>query len=246
MVTVRPLADTDLAAMREEMSAGKPVTVWFTPTAVGVPAGGSAKVTAIGEPAEGEFIEVRPTGSRDTMPCSPNELTRVRPPRKRAPAAAASPTPTVASPTAAAPSTPAAPAPPGPATAPPRRAASPAAAGPAPTTRGRAVTEAEDPPAPSARKGAPRRRPAAEVTVTLAASAEGDWSVEVLVGKKRLVRSLPVQPSEVAKAARSLPAPVTEAIEASLAAARDRQAERVQQLRAELEAAQQALRDLSG
>jgi len=50
----------------------------------------------------------------------------------------------------------------------------------------------------------------------------------------------------VAKAARSLPSPVTEAIEASLAAARKRQTDRVEQLRAELEAAQLALRELDG
>jgi len=84
------------------------------------------------------------------------------------------------------------------------------------------------------------------VTVTLFASAEGEWTVEVTVGKKRLVRSLPVQAAEVAKAARSLPSPVTEAIEASLAAARKRQTDRVEQLRAELEAAQLALRELDG
>jgi hypothetical protein len=82
--------------------------------------------------------------------------------------------------------------------------------------------------------------------VVLLASAEGEWTVEVTVGRKRVVRSLPVQPANVARAARSLPAPVTEAIEASLAAARERQTERVEQLRAELEAAQLALRELGG
>jgi hypothetical protein len=55
-----------------------------------------------------------------------------------------------------------------------------------------------------------------------------------------------VQPADVAKAARSLPPAVAEAIESSLEAARLRQQERVERLRAELEAAQRALRDLSG
>jgi hypothetical protein len=80
----------------------------------------------------------------------------------------------------------------------------------------------------------------------LFASAEGEWTVEVTVGKKRVVRPVPVQPTEVAKAARLLPAPVTEAIETSLAVARQRQLERVERLRAELEAAQRALRELNG
>uniref|UniRef100_UPI002027A5B3 DUF6319 family protein n=1 Tax=Pseudonocardia lacus TaxID=2835865 RepID=UPI002027A5B3 len=88
-------------------------------------------------------------------------------------------------------------------------------------------------------------RPPAGVTVTLAATPEGEWSVEVVVGKKRTVRPTPVSPGEVAKAARALPPVVTEAIESSLEAARARQLDRVERLRAELEAAQQALRDLS-
>src|SRR5207249_7144010 len=83
MVAVRSLSESDVAAIREELAAGKPVTVWFTPTAVGVPVGGSAKVVSVGEVAEGEFIQVRPAGSRDMMFCSPSELTRSRPPRKR-------------------------------------------------------------------------------------------------------------------------------------------------------------------
>jgi hypothetical protein len=70
--------------------------------------------------------------------------------------------------------------------------------------------------------------------------------VEVVTGRKRTVRPTPVQPAEVAKAARSLPPAVAEAIESSLAAARQRQVERVERLRAELDAAQRALQDLSG
>jgi hypothetical protein len=68
----------------------------------------------------------------------------------------------------------------------------------------------------------------------------------VVVGKKRSVRPTPVPAADVAKAARALPAEVAEAIESSLEAARHRQVERVQRLRAELEAAQRALQDLSG
>jgi hypothetical protein len=235
MVAVRSLSESDVAAIREQLSAGKQSTVWFTPIAVGVPVGGSARVVSVGEVDEGEFIQVRPAGSRDMMFCSPSELTRARPPRKRKPAPEAREP--VAEPVAVSK--------PAPEKSAPRSAAPPAT--PAAIVESSSpATEVDTPPAPTARKSAERRPPSAEVTVTLFASAEGEWTVEVTVGKKRVVRSVPVQPAEVAKAARSLPAPVTEAIEASLAAARKRQTERVEQLRAELEAAQQALRELSG
>lgn len=231
MVAVRSLSESDVAEIRDELSAGKPSTVWFTPVAVGVPVGGSAKVAAVGEVAEGEYIQVRPAGSRDLMFCSPSELTRARPPRRRK-------------------SEPAAPEP-APAPEPAQQEPAPGSVGPssAPATRPetrRRAAEVSPPPSPTVRRSTDRRPPSAEVAVMLVASAQGEWTVEVTVGKKRVVRSLPVQPAEVAKAARSLPAPVTEAIEASLAAARKRQTERVEQLRAELEAAQQALRELSG
>jgi hypothetical protein len=42
------LTEQDVVAVRGEAAAGRPVTVWFTAAAVGVPAGGSAKVVAAG------------------------------------------------------------------------------------------------------------------------------------------------------------------------------------------------------
>src|ERR671914_956527 len=83
-----PLSEPDLVAARAQLAEGRPFPVWFTAAAVGVPVGGSAKIVSIGEPAEGDFVEVRPTGSKDTVFCSPNELTRTRPPRRRAQKAA--------------------------------------------------------------------------------------------------------------------------------------------------------------
>ena len=67
-----------------------------------------------------------------------------------------------------------------------------------------------------------------------------------MTGRKRAVRPTPVQPADIAQAARALPAAVTEAIQASLDAARQRQLERVEELRVELEVAQRALEELSG
>jgi hypothetical protein len=224
MTAPDPLSEQDLAAARAELSAGKPVTVWFTPAAVGVPVGGSAKLVAIDDTAEGDFIQVRPAGSRDTMFCSPGELTRTRPPRKRA-RSAPEPEPEPA----------------------PRPKP---AARPEPVQRAVATPP---PPSPPVEKSPDRRRVGggraprpAEVTVTLNASPDGEWTVEVMTGKKRTVRATPVQAGDVAKAARALPSEVAEAIESSLEAARLRQIERVERLRAELDAAQRALQELSG
>jgi hypothetical protein len=270
MVAVRSLSESDVVAIRKELSAGKQSTVWFTPTAVGVAVGRSAKVVSVGDEAEGEFIQVKPAGSRDTMFCSPTELTRDRPPRGRKPqpvaakpvapakavatanaGVAAMPVATAQAGLAAKPAATAAAAKRAPANSTPGSATSPVTpaprADPAPVVESNPATEADVAPAPArgADRNTDRRRASAEVTVTLLGSAEGEWTVEVTVGKKRAVRPVPVQPTEVAKAARSLPAPVKEAIEASLTTARQRQVERVEQLRAELEAAQQALREFS-
>jgi Family of unknown function (DUF6319) len=242
MVAANPLSEQDLAEARQELAAGRPLTVWFTPAAVGVPANGSAKVISIDEVAEGDFIQVKPAGSRDTMFCSPSELTRTRPARKKVqrPAERA-PEPIVPSEEAPrasvptpekprslpAPDRPPAPSPPAPETASPSPAPAPGRSPDRPRSTG------------SRSAGRP-----AEVTVTLNATAEGEWTVEVMIGKKRTVRPTPVQPGDVAKAARALPSAVAEAIDASLEAARQRQLERVERLSAELEAAQRALHEL--
>jgi hypothetical protein len=239
MDTPTPLSEQDLAAARTELAEGKPFPVWFTAAAVGVPVGGSAKIVSIGEPAEGDFVEVRPTGTKDTVFCSPNELTRTRPPRRRAKQhAPPEPSPQPAR-QAVVPTPPAR----------PERPVRPSSEAPASGSSRNGSTPDDTAPAAPERKPARARSGAArpvEVTVTLNSTADGEWTVEVLTGRKRTVRPTPVQPAEVAKAARVLPAAVAEAIESSLAAARQRQIERVERLRAELDAAQRALQDLSG
>jgi hypothetical protein len=242
----QPLSEHDLAAARTELAAGRPVPVWFTKAAVGVPAGGSAKVVSIEEAGEGDFIQVKPAGTRDTMFCSPNELTRIRPPRKRAQQApqhpALQPSPQVQEPTwEPAPEQIVRP------ESPPRSPArDPEKAAPARVQASEVkVPEVRATGRPRSAGGRQAPRPA-EVTLTLSSSSEGEWTVEVMVGKKRAVRPTVVQPADVATAARALPRAVVEAIESSLEAARLRQIERVERLRAELDAAQQALHELSG
>ncbi|PSL52389.1 hypothetical protein B0I31_11361 [Saccharothrix carnea] len=221
------LSPQDIDHLRAELAAGRPPAVWFTSAAVGVEAGRSAKVVAFSEPAEGDFIQVRPTGEKDDLSFSPAELTVEKPaPRKRTPA----PAPAAA---------PVAPAPvehiytPGPAPAPPKPKPAPAPATSAPASGERR---------PAARKQA---KPA-EVTVTLSSTAEGEWTVDVQWGSKRTLRAAPVAASAVSQAAKLLPAEVDEAVESVLSAARERHLARVEQLRAELEAAQRALAELTG
>ncbi|GAA3218312.1 hypothetical protein GCM10017691_01040 [Pseudonocardia petroleophila] len=324
------LTEQDVVAVRESAAAGKPVTVWFTEAAVGVPAGRSAKVSAVGDASEGDFIQVKPAGSRDTMFCSPNELTLTRPARRSAtapaatgkaatgkaatgkaatgkaatgkatavaaaagpgpatraaapdgapvrPAAARGATPgagaststprpaagsgpatsTAATPTAGAPTAGAATstavtagaATAGAATA--GEATSTGRSGPAgsaPAASGRAGSAADlaraGTPVPTTRPARVRAARPSGMTVTLEATPEGEWSVEVRVGTKRVVPAVPVPAADLATAARSLPPAVAEAIESSLEGARQRQRDRVEQLRSELDAAQRVLDQL--
>lgn len=312
------LTEQDVVAVRESAAAGKPVTVWFTEAAVGVPAGRSAKVSAVGDASEGDFIQVKPAGSRDTMFCSPNELTLTRPARRSAtapaatgkaasaeaatgkaatgkatavaaaagpgpatraaapdgapvrpaaargatpgagastprPAAGSGPTtstaamPTAGAPTAGAPTSTAVTV--GAATA--GAATSSERSGPAgsaPAASGRAVSAADlaraGTPVPTTRPARGRAARPSGMTVTLEATPEGEWSVEVRVGTKRVVPAVPVPAADLATAARSLPTAVAEAIESSLEGARQRQRDRVEQLRSELDAAQRVLDQL--
>lgn len=204
MARAASLSTEQVERLRGDVAAGKSAGVWFTAAAVGVTAGQSGKVVGFTEPAEGDFIQVRPTGSRDELTFSPAELTLVKPPPKPKPA----PAPVVVEPVAAA--------------------------------LPEVVVGIE--PAPVVRKPPPHRP--AEVTVTLHSTLEGEWTVDVLVGKKRVVRWEPVPAGDVARAAKSLPSGVGEAIGTALEAAKRRQLARVEQLKAELDAAQRALRDL--
>jgi hypothetical protein len=79
------LSEQDIAQLRDALAAGKPATVWFTAKAVGVEVGKSGKVLSFAEPAVGDFIEVKPTGSQDALSFGKSELTLTRP--KRVPAA---------------------------------------------------------------------------------------------------------------------------------------------------------------
>lgn len=223
------LSAEDVDSLRSQLDGGTQPLVWFTAAAVGMEAGRSAKLLAFTEPEEGDFIQVRPTGSKDEMSFGPAELTLEKPPPRKKPAAPP-------------------PAPP----EPPRETeilhpyvpeapVKPAAPKPKP------AAVAEPVPAPAPAK--PARKPSSkgstpEVTVTLVSAGEGEWTVEVLQGTRKAIRPTPVPPAAVAQAAKLLTPEVAEIVEGVLNAARAQQLARVEQLRAELEAAQKALDDL--
>lgn len=239
-----PLSDSEIQHIAAEIAAGRPPMVWFTAAAVGVAEGRSGKVVALGDPAEGDFLQVRPTGSRDVLSFSPVEVTVTKPPREKAAAAPgrAEPAPRKETPVTQ---------PPSPTSAPVAKESAPRPAQDAAKTQpAKTAAPAPDPaassrPAPAKAAKAPARKAKApEVSVTLAGTADGEWTVEVVTGKKRSVRGLPVSSAAVAQAAKLLHPEVAEVVAGILDAAREAQLAKVAQLQAELEAAKRALEDL--
>jgi hypothetical protein len=214
----RSLSEQEVQQLRAELAGGQSPTVWFTSSAVGVPQGRSGRVIALTEPNEGDFVQVRPTGSKDALSFSPGELTLVRPPRKREEATT---TESVDAPHEVAPK------PPGE----PLIAPAPAEAnGGTPRPQRAAVNG--------------RKQRSTEVTVTLSGTSEGEWTVEVVGGKKRAPRALAVTASAVARAAKALHPEVAEAIETVLTVAREQQLAKVEHLNAELAEARRMLAEL--
>lgn len=265
MSKARALSTDEIRGLREELSGGGTPTVWFTASAVGVPEGRSGKVIALDEPAEGDFIQVRPAGSKDVLSFSAAEVTLVKPPRKRkepeqAGAKATSPASTGSAGVAAASGG-------GPASGggaagsgkagesatgagskPTAQRDGSAKAGNAPKTAAKAPASANSQAADQKAAGsAARRKPKspAGATVVLTADEAGQWNVEVSTGKKRVLRPTPVTASAVAQAAKSLHSDVAAAVEPLLEAARDQQRDRVEQLQRELAEAQRKLDELA-
>ncbi len=222
-----PLSVVQVEQVRAELDAGRTPMVWFTPAAVGVDAGRSAKVVSLTEPYEGDFIQVRPTGSHDALSFSTSELTMDKPARRRKPPAEpAKPTPKPA--------------------APPTDELLVVRERPTrKPTAPKAVEAPPPPPSPPKERPKGRAKQPAPVTVTLSSTTDGEWTVEVQAGSRRAVRPQPVSAGSVAAAARALGGDIEDAIDSVLTAARTRQQARVAQLEADLAAARQALTELS-
>jgi hypothetical protein len=218
------LSDAQIDQLRADLADGRQPAVWFTLAAVGVEAGRSAKVVALSEPAEGDFIQVRPTGSHDELSFSPSELTMEKPPRRRKVA------PEAAAPVA-------------PVKAPVTDELLVVREKPTRKPRPSTAQPTAIPPAPTVRSG--RGKPPSPVTVTLTSTPDGEWAVDVMTGSKRAVRAQSVPAASVASAARALGGDIEQAIEGALAAARSQQLAKVAQLEAELEVARLALAELT-
>ncbi|MEV0359495.1 DUF6319 family protein [Nocardia sp. NPDC050697] len=282
----KPLSDSEIHQIAAEIAAGRPPMVWFTSAAVGVPEGRSGKVLSLGDPSDGDFLQVKPTGSKDVLSFSPVEVTLVKPARPakvapaKAPPAPGSPPGTAASGTGPAASgsgsgtaassagsgtagagsapggTGSRPAP-GAAPAPAPAGAAPAnTVAPTPTPReDTPVTQPTPAPKPATPAAAaePKPRPAKaparkaktpEVTITLNGTAEGEWTVDVVSGKKRTVRGLAISTTAVSQAAKILHPEVEEVVAGILEAVRRDQQAKVAQLQAELEQARKLLTEL--
>ncbi|NNH69569.1 hypothetical protein HLB23_06755 [Nocardia uniformis] len=272
----QPLSDSEIRQIASDIEAGRPPMVWFTSAAVGVPEGRSGKVLALGDPSEGDFLQVKPAGTKDVLSFGPTEVTLVKPPRPQKEAAAkpksanAKPTTatrkdstvTMSSPVTMPSAPPAAPKPEAPqasASTAPQASASTAPQGaastaPQPSTNtapANSAAEAGKPakpasrPARNAAASAAKKSKPAEVTVTLSGTADGEWTLDVVNGKKRTIRGLSVPSSAVAQAAKILHPEVAEVVDSVLDAVRGAQRAKVEQLQAELENARRMLDDLT-
>ncbi|MEV6278456.1 DUF6319 family protein [Nocardia sp. NPDC051832] len=245
----KPLSDTEIEQIATDIAGGRPPMVWFTAAAVGVPEGRSGKVVALGDPSDGDFLQVRPTGSKDVLSFSPTEVTLTKPPRnpeKAVSSRTAQPKSTTRKEsTVTQPSTMSSAAN-QPAPAPVADSLKPIGAHPESSEAGADAKAAAKPAAKAPVKSAAvRKAKAPEVTVTLNGTSDGEWTVEVINGKKRTVRGLPVQSSAVAQAAKILHPEVAEVVSGILDAARQVQEQKVAALQAELEQARRLLDDLA-
>ncbi|WP_016699967.1 DUF6319 family protein, partial [Actinoalloteichus spitiensis] len=227
------LSQQDLQYLTEELTAGRQPQVWFTTRAVGVEAGKSGKVVGLGDPADGDFIQVTPTGSQDTLTFSTSELTLEKPGRKRKDGKNAAPA-------AKKPANPPS----------PTFSAAPGAAMPkSPSTSGGSVSEQSSTSqsgSSKAKAGSAKKAKAPTAAVlTLTSTQDGLWTAEVMLGTKKAVKPTTVSPAAVSQAVALLHEDVEAAIEPVLEAAREQHRARVEQLQAELEEARRLLGELT-
>jgi len=238
------LTHGDVASLRARVQAGEKPRVVVRAGSAAVPAGTRGNIVRIGNQSEGEYVVVRL--GKDEVPFAPAELSmssrqattpaksaakKTAPAKaaaKKAPAAKTAPAAKKASPAkAAVRKAPAAPAPPAPAKAPAKKA----------------------PPArPATRKTAGRKRSAGRkapppLVVTLRFH-DGEWSVEAARGARRLAKASAVRPGAVKAFADLLDEEtVRDALTETIESCRSVVEERAAALRAELVAAEAALKE---
>lgn len=241
------LTEQNLIDLAAAVSTGKRATVYLVEAipGLGLAAGCSAKVVSV----DGSTVLVRPKGVNDELPYEADELRMTRLPVPARPA----PTPPTSAPgpgrtrsaaaraaldrsasstkAAAAAGTP-----------------SPQPASSTPTTTKDAVTtptsETPQPTSPAPKRPRRTKEPVG-VSVTVHATAGGEWTVTVTQGAKRSGKATPVSPDAVERAVRELGDPAAqEAVSSMLSAAREEAAQRVEELSRQLAEARTALESL--
>jgi hypothetical protein len=245
------LTHDDIAALKPRVQAGETPRVVVRAASAAVPAGTRGNIVRIGNPSEGEYVVVRL--GRDEVPFAPSELGMTA---RTAAATAAGAPPAGRKATAAKASAPPKKAAPArtPAKAPAKAAANTATEAPAKTTpapakatgaAAKSPTKAVKAPAKRTGKttGGRSRRALPALVVTLRFN-DGGWTVEASRGARRLARSSPVRPGAVKAFADLVDEPtVAEAITETIESCRSVVEERAASLRAELVAAEAALKE---
>ena len=243
------LTDADVSSLKSRVQAGEKPRVIVRSASAAVPSGTRGNVVRIGNPSEGEFIVVRL--GKDEVPFAPNELAlsarngraSVSAPAKAAPrkasttkkSAAKKSVPRKAS---AARSRPVAKKAASAKTAPAKAAPARPAAAKAPA---KATPTARKSAAPSGRSKA--RKPLPPLVVTLRFN-DDRWTVEAARGTRRLSRASSVRPGAVKAFADLVDDDVVrDILSQTVESSRSVVEERAAALRAELEAAEEALRD---
>jgi len=250
--TPRPpaLTSDDVAGLRAQVTAGEKPRVIVRAASAAVPAGTRGNVIRMGPPSEGEFIVVRL--GRDEVPFAPAELSLSARGKSAAAAAKTTSGRTTATRTTTAKSPPAksTPAKSTPARSSPagrRAAAKSARSRPAAAP---ATTKAAPSPTPVKKTATTRRtgkrtsrRGQHPLTVTVR-FVDGKWTVEGHRGSRRLAKASPLRPGAVKAFAELVDEPairdaVTDIVESGRAVVE----ERATKLRAELQAAEAALKE---
>jgi hypothetical protein len=245
--TAKPakLTDEEVAGLRARLSAGEKPRVIVRAASAAVPAGTRGNVIRMGNPSEGEFIVVRL--GRDEVPFAPAELALSARGKTATAAARTAPVKKSTAKRGAAPAK-KAPAKKAPAkTAAAKKTDAPAkstARAPAKPAPAKAVP-AKPAPAKASRRPAKKagRTAAQPLTVTLRFT-DGSWTVEAQRGARRLAKASTVRPGAVQTFAELVDDDtVREAISSIVASNRTVAEEKAEKLRAELAAAEAALKE---
>jgi hypothetical protein len=245
------LTDAEVSALGSRLKAGEKPRVIVRSASAAVPAGTRGNIIRLGNPKDGDYVVVRL--GRDEVPFAPAELSLST--RGGGAKAAPAPPPAAAQKrTAAATSRPARPSARSTAKATKSAPARSAKAAPArPATAQKAATPTKET-ASRTGVGAPKRaakratrrgkgRSPQPLTVTLRFS-ESRWTVEAQRGSRRLAKAQPLRPGAVSAFAEHVDEQaVRDALIETVDSCRSVVEEKAAQLRAELQAAESALRE---